>query len=158
MPSEIWSDRKVLAKALGFELASVGFFLEDDTEKALPGCLSLVVSVRVVGVQIGSTTINPLKDGPFQVAFKEPVGGAAQGRVDDTHAIDSSGASPAAWGNASAVGFRVTAVGDVTIPISAIAGLLPLGPLIKLALAHFGNKVKVTLAHEDVVAHLPRHA
>ena len=157
MTQEIWQERKVLARAFGVELASVGFFLEDDVTQSPPHRLSLLMNLRVVGVQIGSTTVAPLADVPFQIDLVQPIGGDVKGRIDDLRALDGSGHQTADWKDAAAVGFRVTALSNVAISAQQIAGLVPvLGPILKIALNAFGNTVTVTIAHDDIVAHMSR--
>ena len=157
MIQEIWQERKVLARALGVELASTGFFLEDETTQQPPQSLSLLVNLRVVGVQLGSTRIAPLSNGEFHIDLAQPVGGTLKGRIDDLRALDAGGLATSDWKHAAALGFRVTALDDLTISAQQIAALVPVvGPILRIALNAFGNKVTVTLAHDDIVAHMSR--
>ena len=157
MTQELWQERKVLARALGVELASAGFYLEDETTQQPPHSLSLTINLRVVGVQIGSTRIAPLANTPFQIDLAQPIGGNVKGRIDDLRAIDRNGQPAPDWQRAAAVGFRVTALGDLTLSAQEIASLIPVvGPILRIALGRFGNNVTVTVAHDDIVAHMPR--
>jgi hypothetical protein len=89
------------------------------------------------------------------------IGGNVTGRIDDWQAFDKNGkpiksTTDPKWKTADAVGFTVTGIADVTIPASALTALIPgLGWLAKAALATLGNKVKISVAHERVTAHLP---
>lgn len=160
MELEIWHDQPS-ARALGVEISSIGFWLTSDTSKPLPDSFSLLINARVLGAQIGTVTIDPMKNGDFTMPLLASVGGTVQGRIDDWTPFDKAGkavdltADPH-WATADTVAFTVTGIADVTIPESAIAGVIPgIGFLAKAALAMFGNKVKISVAHEHVVAPLP---
>ena len=154
----IWTEHKVLARALGFELASLQFSLDDDIAHPLPGSVSLQIVVRVAGVQIGESLIHPLRNGAVHVPLLAQIGGTLDGRVDNYRALDASGKT-VAWHAAVALGFEITALGNVTVPIETIAKFVPvIGPLLSAALALVGNKVSVALAHDDLIVHLPRTA
>ena len=154
---EVWTDRKVLAKGpLGLELSSVSFFLFDELNEALPNSLRLQVVARIFGVQIGSTTINPLKNGAFSMPLLSQIGGDLNGRIDDLRPLDANGSS-VAWSSAVGIGFTITALGDLVVPLATVLSIVPgLGAVAKAALAIFGNKLTINLAHDDVVVHLPR--
>ncbi|MDQ2857715.1 MAG: hypothetical protein M3R53_03560 [Candidatus Eremiobacteraeota bacterium] len=155
---QIWSDRRVLTRALGQELASVSFFLDDDLSSKLPACLSLHIVARVVGAQIGETRVQPLQNGAVHMPLLQEIGGTLEGRIDNCRALNTSG-SNTGWDGAVATGFTLTALGDVTLPLATIAKFVPLiGGLLAAALALVGNKVTVAIAHDDVVVHLPRTA
>jgi hypothetical protein len=155
---QILTERKVLSRALGFELASLSFFLNDDVAGHLPGSMSLQIVARVAGVQVGETTSNPLQNGDLHMKLLEPIGGTLDGRIVNHRALDASGANTG-WNTAVAVGFQITAVGNVTIVAATIAKFVPvIGPLLSAALAIMGNKVTIELAHDDIIVHLPRTA
>jgi hypothetical protein len=60
------------------------------------------------------------------------------------------------WSTAAAVGFRVSAKADVTIPLDVILSALPgISVIAKIAAGILGNKVTVTLTHDDIV--IPLH-
>jgi hypothetical protein len=66
------------------------------------------------------------------------------------------GTADPSWSTVDSVGFVITGVADVTVTEGTIASLIPgLGWLAKAAPAILGNKVKISVAHERVVAHLP---
>ncbi len=155
---QIWTERKVLARALGFELASLSFFLEDDTAGRVPDSLSLQVVVRVAGVQVGAVTVHPLKNEAIHVPLIDSIGGTLDGRIDDFRALDANGKNTG-WASAVALGFRITALGNLVVTAATIAKFIPvIGPLLSAALAIVGNKVTIALAHDDVIVHLPRSA
>jgi hypothetical protein len=159
MELQIWSDQ-LAARALGIEVSSIGFWLTSDTTKELPSSFSLVINARVLGVQVGSVTIDPLKNGPFTMPLVEAAGGTVEGKIDDWGAFDKAGnpvaSSDTNWKTADSVAFLITGIADVTIPASAITTLIPgLGWLAKAALGVLGNKVKISVAHQHVAAHLP---
>ena len=154
----IWSEHKVLARGLGLELAALTFDLNDDTARHPPASLSLQIVVRVAGVQIGATTVSPLANEEIKIPLLEAVGGTLDGRIDNLRALDGSG-NAAGWGGAAALGFEITALGDVTITAETISKFLPvIGPLLSAALAASGKKVTLALAHQAIVVHLPRAA
>jgi hypothetical protein len=159
MELQIWSDQPA-ARALGIEVSSIGFWLTSDTTQALPNSFSLLINARVLGLQVGSVTINPLKNGAFTMPLVEAAGGTVEGRIDDFGAFDKAGnpvaSTDAQWKTADSVAFLITGIADVTIPASAVTTLIPgIGWLAKAALAVLGNKVKITVAHQHVAAHLP---
>jgi len=155
---QIWTEHDVLARALGFELASLSFFLNDDTTKTPPASLSLQIVVRVAGVQIGTATVSPLANEKIHVSLLDAIGGTLDGQIDDLRAIDATGAQTG-WGSATAVGFKITAIGDVTVTAEMISRFVPVvGPLLSAALAAKGKKITIALAHQDIVVHLPRTA
>lgn len=154
----IWNEHDVLARALGFELASLSFFLNDDTTNKPPASLSLQIVVRVAGVQIGATTVSPLANEEVHVGLLTQIGGTLDGQIDDLRALDATGAQTG-WATATGVGFKITAIGDVTVTAEMISRFVPVvGPLLSAALAAKGKKITVALAHQDIVVHLPRTA
>jgi hypothetical protein len=155
---QILSERKVLARALGYELASLSFFIDDDTSHPAPASLSLQIVVRIVGVQVGAATIAPIQNGPVHVPLLPAIGGTLDGRIDNYRALDRAGA-PTAWGSAVAIAFAIAALGNMTVPVATIAKFVPvIGPLLSAALALSGNKITIALAHDDMIVHLPRTA
>lgn len=148
-------------RVLGLNASSVDFWLTSDSAKDLPHSFTLLVNARVFGVQVGSVSIDPMRNGAVTMPLLAAIGGSVDGRIDDWGAFDKSGKPVAAtadphWKTADAVGFLITGVADVTIPASAVIALIPgIGWLAKLALTTLGNKVKITVAHERVLAHLP---
>jgi hypothetical protein len=160
MDLQIWHDQPSV-KVLGVHVVSIGFWLTSDSTKPLPSSFSLLVDARVFGVQIGTTTIAPVQNGPFSMPLLASVGGTVDGRIDDWGGFDKGGApvdgtADPSWSTVDSVGFVITGVADVTVTEGTIASLIPgLGWLAKAALAILGNKVKISVAHERVVAHLP---
>lgn len=159
MELQVWHDNPSV-KAGGLSVSSIGFWLTSDTTRPLPESFSLLINARVFGVQVGSVTINPMKNGTFTMPLLSSIGGTVEGRVDDWTAYDKNGhpvaGSDTAWRTADSVGFTITGIADVTIPASAITTVIPgLGWVAKAALAILGNRVKISVAHEKVVAHLP---
>lgn len=156
MLSQIWSDKKVLAHALGAELASVGFFLEEDTaSQATPNAFQLTINIRVLGVQIGATTIKPLANGPFSIPLLAQIGGQVDGRIDNWRGLDQNGAQVNApgWPGVASVGFTVTALAKVDVSFAALA--VPTSWALKIALKALGSpKVTIDIGHSDVVAHV----
>jgi hypothetical protein len=160
MKLQIWHDDSAV-KAHGLDVSSLGFWLTADTTKDLPHSFSLQITARVFGAQVGTVTIDPMKNETFSMPLLSSVGGTVDGRIDDWTAFDKGGkavddASDPHWKTATTVGFTVTGIADVTITAGTIASVVPgLGLLAKAALAILGNKVKVSVAHRHVVAHLP---
>jgi len=158
----VWHDQPAV-KTHGLELSSVGFWLSSDTTKALPDSFSLLINARALGVQVGSVTIAPFKNGTFSMPLIAQVGGSVDGRIDDWGAFDAAGkpvdtAADPKWSTATSIGFTVTGIADVTIASNVIGALVPLGWLAKAALSIFGNKVKISVAHEHVSQQLPHGA
>jgi hypothetical protein len=160
MELQVWHDQPAV-RVHGFEISSIGFWLASDTTKDLPSSFSLLINARVLGVQVGSVTINPMKNGTFSMPLLASIGGTVEGRIDDFGAFDRAGKPLGAgadphWKTADAIGFMITGVADATLSAGQISTLIPgLGWLAKAALATLGNKVKVSVAHQQVVAHLP---
>lgn len=159
--ADYWSDRVVFGHVAHLEVASATYEVAADFTKSLPQAFTLTVTLRTAGLDVGSTAV-PLQNGPVQVPVAIPGAGSVQGRIDDWRAIDASGktidttADPA-WSAAAAVAFTVTAMGNVTIPVTAILAKVPhLGWALDIALTLFGGgKVQVNLGHTPVV--LPIH-
>jgi hypothetical protein len=154
---QVWHDDSAV-RAHGLEVSSIGFWLTSDASKALPSSFSLLINARVLGAQVGSVTIDPMKNGNFTMPLLQKIGGTVEGRIDDWNAYDKAGnpVKDSAWKDAESVGFIVTGIADVTIAASTIVALIPgIGWLAKAALAVLGNKVKISVAHERVIAHLP---
>jgi hypothetical protein len=162
--SDYWSDRVVFGHVAHLEVASAAFEVSADFTKPLPSAFDLGITMRAAGVDIGNGTF-PVQDGPVQIALAIPGCGNVQGRIDDWRGIDSAGntidnAADPEWKTASAVAFTLTAVGSVTIPVSAISALVPsLGWALSAALALFGGgRVQVSLGHSPIVLPIHRNA
>lgn len=160
MEIQVWHDDPAV-KVSGLAVSSLGFWLTSDSAKPLPQSFSLLINARVFGVQVGTVTINPMKNGTFTMPLLASVGGNVEGRVDDWNAYDKNGnqvnqANDPNWRTADSVRFMITGIADVTIPATAVTTLIPgLGWLAKAALAVLGNRVKISVAHDNVIAHLP---
>jgi len=158
----VWHDQPAV-KTHGLELSSVGFWLNSDTSKDLPDSFSLLINARALGVQVGSVSIAPFKNGPFSMPLIAQIGGSVNGRIDDWTAFDAGGKPVDAdkdpkWSTATSIGFTVTGIADVTIASNVISTIIPLGWLAKAALAMFGGKIKISVAHEHVTQQLPHGA
>jgi hypothetical protein len=160
---EIWHDQPAF-RVKGIEVSSIGFWLTSDSSKPLPQSFSLLINARVFGAQVGSVTIVPLKNIDFTMPLLAGQGGTVEGRIDDWSAFDANGkpvdgASDPQWKSADSVALTVTGIADVTLGASNITSAVPgLSLLAKLALTILGNKVKISVAHEHVVAPLPHSA
>lgn len=160
MEVQIWRDDRAV-NVHGLAVSSLGFWLSSDSTKVLPQSFSLLIDARIFGVQVGSVTIDPMKNGTFTMPLLAKVGGVLQGRIDGWSAYDRTGSVVDAqkdpnWSTAESVSFLITGIADVTISASTVAALVPgLGWAAKAALALLGGKVKISVAHDHVVAHLP---
>jgi hypothetical protein len=157
---QIWHDEPAV-KVSGLAVSSLGFWLTSDNTKPLPSSFTLLINARVFGVQVGTVSIDPMKNGTFSMPLLASIGGTVQGRIDDWNAYDKNGqpinetADPK-WATADSVRFTVTGIADVTITATTVASIVPgLGWVAKAALAVLGNKVKISIAHESVSVHLP---
>ena len=162
--ADYWSDRKVFGHVAHLEVASATFEVLADFTKPLPTAFNLEITLRTAGVDVGNTTV-AVANGPVQFPLSIPGTGTVQGRIDDWRAIDNTGkvidnTTDPAWSRASAVAFQITAIADVTIPISAIVALVPhLGWAISIALSLFGGgKVAVSIGHDPIVLPIHRDA
>jgi hypothetical protein len=156
MKLQIWHDDSAV-QVHGLEASSLGFWLTADTTKPLPESFSLQITARVFGAQVGTVTIDPMKNGKFSMPLGASAG-TVEGKIDDWTAHDKDGhaVEDPHWRTATTVSFTVTGVADVTITATTIAAVVPgLGLLAKAALAILGNKLKISIAHRHVVAHLP---
>jgi|ERR1700722_19960323 hypothetical protein len=157
---QIWHDEPAV-RVHGLDVSSLGFWLASDSTKDLPQSFSLLINARVFGVQVGSVTINPMKNETFTMPLLSSIGGTVDGRIDNWTAYGKGGqpidnAADPHWKTATAVGFMITGLADVTISASTIASIIPgIGFLAKAALAILGNKVKISVAHQHVVVNLP---
>jgi hypothetical protein len=159
--SQVWSDPKVLARVGGLHVATVGFFVSQDDAKPLPTAFELLVSLRLFGIQVGQTTVAPIANGPLSL----PVGAGAYsstilGEIDDWRGLGADhqpvASADTSWSSAAAVGFRVVAKADVTIPLDLIVAAIPgISIIAKIAAGILGNKATVSLAHDDIV--IPLH-
>ena len=154
---QIWHDQPAL-RVRGIEVSSIGFWLTADSTKSPSQSFSLQITARVFGVQVGTVTISPLQNGPFTMALLAN-SGTVEGRIDDWGAFDKNGkavngAADPQWSTAESVAFTVTGIADVTL--DNIASVVPgLSILAKLALSILGDKLKISVAHQHVVAQLP---
>jgi hypothetical protein len=159
MELQVWHDEPAV-KVHGLHVSSLGFWLTSDTTKDLPQSFALLINARVFGAQVGSVTINPVKNESFSMPLLSKIGGKVDGRIDNWTAYDKAGkavnnAADPHWKTATAVGFAVTGIADVTLTAGTIALIIPgLGWLAKIALAMLGDKVKISVAHQHVIAHL----
>jgi hypothetical protein len=160
---QVWHDEPAI-KALGVEVASVGFWLTSDTTKPLPDSFALTINARVLGLQVGDVTVEPLQNGAVSMPLLESLGGTVQGKIDDWRALDGTGnvvdiKKDPNWRTATSVGFSITAVADVTLNAGAITAVIPgLGGLAAAALAILGKQVKISVAHQLVLQTLPHGA
>ncbi len=156
---QVWHDQPAF-HVRGIEVSSIGFWLTSDSAKPLPHSFALQVTARVLGVAVGSATLDPMQNGSMTMPLLAGTAGTVEGKVCDWCAFDKDGkpvsSSDTAWKSAASVAFMMTGVADVTLDATALAGVIPgLSFLAKAALAILGNKVKVSIAHEHVVAQLP---
>jgi hypothetical protein len=159
--AQVWTDTKVLSRVGGLHVAAVGFFVSQDDAKPLPTAFELLVNLRLFGIEVGQTTVAPIANGPLTL----PVGAGTYsstilGEIDDWHGIGADhqpiASTDASWSTAAAMGFRVVAKADITIPLDIILAALPgISVIAKIAAGILGNKVTVTLAHDDIV--IPLH-
>ncbi len=132
-----------------------------DFSKPVIDAFSFVVTLRALGVYLGSTTVDPIKNGPVTIDIVQPIGGTVQGRIDNWSAVNSQGepATDPAWNDASVVSFLVTGTTNAALPIGAILGLAPgIGFLARAAIAVFGSAVTVNLGHRAIALPIHRDA
>ena len=121
---------------------------------SLANAFTFQADVRAAGVQLFSTGVVPLANGPISAAPAIPDSnlGTVEGEIDDWNFTNDS------WAKTNGVRFLVVAKSDVSIPVSEIARLVPgFGGLIGVALGLIG-KVRVTVGHENVLIPITRDA
>src|SRR5579872_1657537 len=110
--ADYWSDKTVFAHAGHLEVASVTYEVTADFSKPLPQAFILVVTLRALGVFLGSTTVSPIADGPVTLDVAQPFGGQIKGQISNWGAVDSAGkpipATDTTWSDASIVSFLIT--------------------------------------------------
>lgn len=153
---QIYSDRKVLASALHFQLAAVDFTVFQDSSQSPPNGLSLAIDVRAAGAVVTQPFQVPLAEGDITINFIVPGVGPLRGSIKSVQPADVNGAiAGVTWANATAVSFAVVA--EAT-PAFTIASLLPGGIVLKgllaLAVGAIGGKVTIDIAHTTIVAPL----
>lgn len=153
---QIYSDRKVLASALHFQLAAIDFTVFQDSAKHLPDALSLAIDVRVAGADATQPFKQPLADGNITINFVVPGAGPLHGSIQSVQPANVDGKTAGvSWATATAVSFAVIAKAT---PPMAIASLLPGGIVLKGLLAEavnaIGGKVSIDIAHTTIVAPL----
>ena len=156
MEFQIFSDRKVLASALHFQLAAVDFTVFQDSAQELPGGLSLAIDVRVAGAVVTQPFKVPLANGDITVNFVVPSQAPLRGSIQSVQPADVSGSTAGVtWDKATAVSLAVIA--EAT-PAFTIASLLPGGVVLKgllaMAVGAIGGKVTIDIAHTTIVAPL----
>lgn len=161
--ADYWSDKTVFAHAGKFELASVTYEVIADFTRALPRAFKLVVTLRGLGVDLGSTTVDPIADGPISLAIVQPVGGHVDGQISDFGALDDAGnplpPTDATWDTAGSFSFLVTALGNATLAVAAIVGLVPaLGWAAKAAIGLVGKTISVNIGHKAIALPIHRDA
>lgn len=161
--TDYWSDKTVFAHVGKLEVASVMYEVTADFSKALSHAFSLKVTLRGLGVQLGSTTVSPIADKPVSISIVQPIGGTLQGKITDWGATDSKGnpvpAHDTAWSDAAMVSFLITGTGNVALPVGDLLELVPgLGFLLKAAVSALGSTVSVNLGHKDVGLPIHRDA
>ena len=121
--------------------------------KSLQSAFTFQAMVRAGGADLFDTKVIPLKNGAITAKPTVP-GGSALGSVSGE--IDDWNFTSVSWAKTTGVRFLVSAKGDVTIPLSKIASLVPaVGPLLSVAAKLFG-KVRVTVGHENVLIPIQR--
>jgi len=153
---QIYSDRKVLASALHFQLGAVDFTVFQDSTQQLPAALSLAIDVRVAGAVVTQPFKQPLQSGNINLSFVVPGAGNVQGAIQSVQPATVDGVTAGVtWENATAVSFAVVA--QATPPID-IVSLLPGGVVLKgllaLAVKAIGGKISIDIARTTVVAPL----
>jgi hypothetical protein len=161
--ADYWSDKSVFGRVGGLELASITYEVLADFTKPLASAFSLVLTTRVLGIDVGTTTVAPLANGPVTLALAVPGPGTSlgtlHGEIDDARLLDAKGnVLPGSAPDTSAAAFAFSLVGTatVTIPVAPIVALVPhLGWLVAAALSAAGGKITVHLGHDPVT--LPIH-
>lgn len=161
--ADYWSDKTVFAHVGGLQVASVTYEVMADFSKALPQAFSFTVTLRALGIDLGSTTVSPIANGPISLSVAQPIGAKIDGKIDNWGATDSSGnpipAGDTTWKNASLASFLVTALGNVDLPVSTLIGLVPgLGWALKAAIGLLGSKVTVNIGHKLISLPIHRDA
>jgi len=124
----------------------------------LQNAFAYQVDLRVGGADLTYARKEPLSNGALGTGNISATLGSVDGEVDDWGATTADGKDvSAAWNpTAASVHFLVVSKADVTAPLSELAGLVPVvGPIIKGVGSFLGTKVKLTIAHDNVV--IPIH-
>ncbi len=159
--ADYWSDKTVFAHAGSLEVASISYEVRTDFSKPVVDAFSFTVTLRALGVYLGSTTVDPIKNGPVAIDIIQPIGGRVEGRIDNWSALNAEGApsTDPAWNDASVVSFLITGTANTTLPITAILALVPgIGWLARAALALLGSGVTVNLGHKLISLPIHRDA
>src|SRR5437870_13542902 len=91
MEFQIYSDRKVLASALHFQLAAVDFTVFQDSSQQLPAGLSLAIDVRAAGAVVTQPFKKPLANGDILVNFVVPGVSPLRGSIHAVQPADVNG-------------------------------------------------------------------
>jgi hypothetical protein len=153
---QIYSDRKVLASALHFQLGAVDFTVFQDSAQQVPAGLSLAIDVRVVGAVVTQPFKQPLQNGNISLAFVVPGVNSINGSIENMQpAMVDGTTADVSWTNATAVSFAVVATATPPLDIvSLLPGGVALKGLLALAVKGFGGKISIDIAHTTIVAPL----
>jgi|ERR1700694_1056211 len=141
-----WQEVNHVKKHVLGEIVYIDFrIFQDIGNDDLPNAFQLSADVRLLGAVIGQSGQVALKNGPIAVIFLRVLAvGNLQGQLDDWRGVLADGSTLSAkakWDDAMLVVFKISAIGNVAIPIK----ILPI-------------RVKVDLAHTDIATLIHRDA
>lgn len=160
---EVWNEVVTVFKVATVKVAEARLYVAQDDTQPLPNAFQMLTSLRILGAQIDNdnTTNNfPVKDGNVSIPITvDTFKGNVQAAISNWHGTnhDGSASTDPTWDQAQKVGFVLTGVGKVTIPVAAILGLVPgIGPILRALLnALPGQKVTFSLGH--IAVDIPIH-
>ena len=148
---QVYSERKVLARAAGHDVAALDITVFQDPQQPCPKALQVALDLRIFGADVTSDWQMPLCDQAVQLTFRVPGTGTLGGKIDDVQGIDAHGAATD-WTKAVAASFTLTGTAAVTLEILTLLPGLPV--LLRPIVALLGGKVHVDLGSTKVVAPL----
>jgi hypothetical protein len=160
---EVWNQIDTLFRVGVFKIVEARLFVAQDDAKPLPKAFRMLVSIRVLGVEVdGGTGSNnfAVEDGkvcvPIDVAT---FGGKLDGAITGWEGVkaNGTGAGSASWADAEYVRYTLAALGKVTIPVAAIFAIVPgIGSILRALLSALpGQQVAFTLG--TVAVDVPIH-
>ena len=155
---EVWNEVRTLFKLGAIKVVEARLFVAQDDSANLSNAFQMLVSLRILGAQIDDdpTTNNfPVANGsvslPVAVAR---FSGNVDGAVANWHGSDPDGSnsSDPSWAKAEKVGFSLSALGKITVPVADVVSLVPgVGGILRILLnALPGQRVTFALGQVDV--------
>lgn len=156
--AEVWNEVRTLFKLGAVKVVEARLFVAQDDTKPLPNAFRMLVSLRILGAQIdndGTTNNFAVANGDVTIPVSvSTFQGNVSGAVGSWHGTDGNGSASTdeSWARAEKVGFSLTAISRVTIPVSDILTLVPgIGGILRILLSALpGQKVSFALGQVDV--------